>query len=396
MIRRESWMRRNNVSAVDLLLVVGVGGGLTVTILAPSNVAKFVEPSASFDAHRGVVLVVLVVFAVAATLVVGRLAATWGPVRVDRAVLRWQLSGPASRSRALWRRLASAAGGALVAATAVHGLLALVVPDVAPVVLAVGAASGAVAVSVAYIGQLVVDRRTGEVAPSRWRVSPGLLHRRTFSPCDGFAAAVGLAITMMDASWIADARVTRWQRRNGASASRLPCTVSGAFVRMDLRRLRRHPESVIRWLCWTVGGCAAAVLLDFHAVPMLVSTLSVWAAGVAVSGGLVSTTDSVLARSFGVSDGVLRRWHSVVPAAATLVAGVAVAVVSDVGVAGGVVMVVGAVTAVLRRALRPPLPFDAPMVIEPLVTGAAFAPTLLSVQVRGLMLAVVTGIVAGV
>ncbi|MCF8606558.1 DUF6297 family protein [Gordonia sp. HY442] len=393
MRRRENWLRRNNVSAVDLLLMVGVGGGLAVAVFEPTNVAKFAEPSAMFDEYQ---VAVIAAFAVATALVVGRFAATWGPVRVDRAVLRWKLSGSASRNRPLRRLLAIAVGCAFVADVAVHGALSLLIPESAMILLTVGGVSGLLAVCAAYVVQLLGDRRVGGSGMS-WplRLSPGRLHQRTFAPRDGFAAAVGLGISMMDASWIADARITRWQRQTGSKSGRLPWTPVGAFVGMDLRRLRRHPEAVTRWLCWTAAGIAVPIFVDFHAVPVFVSTLAVWSAGVATAGGLASVVDPTLARSFGVSDRDLRRWHCVVPAVATCTSAIAVAAASSLSPFGGAFLIVGTVASVLRRATRPPLPFDAPIVIEPLMTGAAFQPALFSTQMRGLLLAVVVGVVAG-
>ncbi|MCF8569317.1 DUF6297 family protein [Gordonia sp. HY002] len=393
MRRRENWLRRNNVSAVDLLLMVGVGGGLAVAVFKPTNVAKFVEPSAMFDDYQ---VAVIAAFATMTALVVGRFAVTWGPVRVDRAVLKWELSGPASRHRPLIRRLAVTVGCAVMADVAIHGALALLIPESATILLALGVGLGFAAVCAAYIAQLVRDRRMGASGvPGFARLSPGRLHQRTFAPRDGFAAAVGLGISMMDASWIADARITRWQRQTGSKSRGHPRTAEGAFVRMDLRRLRRHPEAAARWTCWTAVGIAVPVFVDFHAVPLFVATLAVWSAGVATAGGLTSVSDRVLARSFGVSDRDLRRWHCVVPTIATLVSATAVAAASSVSLFGSAFLIVGTVASVLRRATRPPLPFDAPMVIEPLMTGAAFQPALLSTQLRGLLLAAVVGVIAG-
>ncbi|MGO3328554.1 DUF6297 family protein [Gordonia sp. (in: high G+C Gram-positive bacteria)] len=362
-------------------------------VFEPSNVAKFAETSAIFDDHRGAVIAA---FVLATALIVGRFAATWGPVRVDRAVLKWELSGSASRHRPLRRRLAVAVGCAVMADVAIHGALSLLVPESATILLALGGAFGLIAVCAAYIAQLLGDRSVGARGFPRFgRLSPERLHQRTFAPRDGFAAAVGLGISMMDASWIADARITRWQRHTASKSGRLHRTAEGAFVRMDLRRLRRHPEAVVRWLCWTAVGIAVSILVDFHAVPLLISTLAVWSAGVATAGGLTSVSDPVLARSFGVSDRYLRRWHCVVPTIATLVSAAAVAAASSVSLFACAFLIVGTIMSVLRRATRPPLPFDAPMVIEPLMTGAAFQPTLLSAQLRGLLLAVVVGVVAG-
>ena len=84
-----------------------------------------------------------------------------------------------------------------------------------------------------------------------------------------------------------------------------------------------------------------------------------------------------------------------VPVIASALSGLAVAVAAGTGAVAAAVIVTGVVGAVLRRATRPPLPFDSPVVTEGLITGAAFQPALITAQLRGPILAVMTAVVAG-
>ncbi|MFC3242257.1 DUF6297 family protein [Gordonia humi] len=313
-------------------------------------------------------------------------------MRVDRETVRWTMSGPASRTRPLAGRLGVAAGCVLAATMLLHGALALLVSDTAVTVLVAGVGSAAVAIAVAYAAQLVRDRGRGN---GRAGISPGRLHRMSFAPRDGFAGAVGLAVSMMDASWIADARITRWQRRSSACRRRVRTTAATAFIGMDARRLTRHPEMIMRWACWTAVAVVCPLLLHFHRVPMLIPALAVWLAGTAASGGLAAATDPTLRRAFGVDDRQITLWHCVIPAGATVASALIAVVAAGPGPLGGAVMLLGCTVAVLRRATRPPLPFDAPVAIDSVMTGAAFQPALFAAQLRGLVAAVVTGLLAG-
>ena len=353
-----TWMRGHDVSVVDALVIAGVGGGLASSVLAPSRVATLVELAPWAVGHRTrVIAVVTVLVAVA----VARFGTVWGPVRVDPATARWTMSGPASRTPMLRRRLWRAVGVAVVAASIADGALALLVPSEALGIVGLGALAGSAGIAVAYLGQVRRDRRVGNRSAAG-RGSGGL-HRISFAPRDGLAGAVGLAVTMMDTSWITDARVTRWCGRWTAVArGGVPRSPAAAFLVVDLRRLRRHPEAIVRWLAWTLTAVACPVVLQFHHVPMLIPAVAVFAGGVAVSGGLVTAGDPVLRRAFGVADRDL---------------------------------LAGSVAAVIRRATRPPLPFDSPAVIDSVVSGAAFQPELLAAQMRGPLLAVVTGLLVG-
>ncbi|WP_341268100.1 DUF6297 family protein [Gordonia malaquae] len=390
--RRKSWMSRNDVSVIDLVLIVGVGGGIASWVLAPARVATVVELSAWADSHTGLVTgVVVVVIA----LVVGRFAATWGPVRVSREAAQWALSGPASRVPVLARRAAASVIVATTVSLGAAGAAVLVMPSHVWILMPLGAGAGLVGVGAAYAAQLSRDSRIGGRRPRRTAWSPGRLHRRTFAPRDGYAGAVGLAVTMMDGSWIDDARVTRWKSRKAATAGRLSSGPLSAFVTADLRRLARHPEQLVRWAAWTAVAVLVPIVLEFHHVPLLVSTIAVTCAGNATSGGLKSTSDRALRRAFGVSDAEITAAHCVIPGLATALSALCVGFGVGIGPAAGAVLVVGAVAAVIRRATRPALPYGSPAVTDGVLTGATFQPALLTAQLRGPMLTVVTALIAG-
>ncbi|MGW5524330.1 hypothetical protein [Gordonia sp. NPDC003950] len=56
----------------------------------------------------------------------------------------------------------------------------------------------------------------------------------------------------------------------------------------------------------------------------------------------------------------------------------------------------GCAVAVLRRGTRPPLPYDAPVVTESVVTGAATQPLMIAAQARGMVALIITAVAASV
>lgn len=359
-------------------------------MVTPDRVAGLVELTDAAARHRSAAVVVI-----AAAFVVWayRLATVWGPVRVDRAVLRWRLSGLAGRSSYLRRRLVGPLLSGLVAGALVGGAIGLLMPDIVVPVVGGCAAAGGLAVVAAAVAQAGCDRSRGAVRPPL-RLTPSRLHRTTFAPRDGYAGAVGLAVEMMDFSWMEHARVTRWMRRTSARSVRLSDgRALRSLVRLDAARMLRHPEAWMRAVSYVLLGTLAPLLLDVHQGAPLLSAILVYLAGSSFAVGLRTVSENRSLRlSFGIDDAVLRLGHAVVPVVATAAVAVVIAAAWQLGVVGAVVLVAGTGFAVVRRATRPELPYGGEVVADSTLTGAAFQPAMLAAQLRGSVAVVVTAV----
>ncbi|MFT3660472.1 MAG: DUF6297 family protein [Gordonia sp. (in: high G+C Gram-positive bacteria)] len=386
-------LRRADLGPVEIGLLVFVGGGLLVQVLRPSRVAQVVALSSGAAAHPGLVVSGVVVGVAASVFAI---SSRWGPVRVDPADLRWRLAGPADRSTVLRRRAVTVLGVALAAGAAVGGLTATLVPELAVVAVGGAAAGAAPGYVLAYLRQRRRDRRHGTTPPRASSLSPGNLHRKTFAPRDGYSGALGLALTMLDVSWLEEARVTRWQRaRVRAGGRSLPGGAASALMRVDLRRLLRHPDALVRWSVSVAAGVGAAVLLDFRHAETVVAVLAVYCAGCSVSGGLrVSVRSAALRRATGLSDRFVYGCHALIPVLGTLAAAAVVLPWWSLSPVAAVILAAGTAVAVLRRGLRPELRYDGPVTADPM-TGSAVNLQLFFAQIRGLGALAVTLLVAG-
>ncbi|MDF3282674.1 DUF6297 family protein [Gordonia sp. N1V] len=385
---RPHWMRRYDVSWVEVVFCVAVLAGGVGTLLAPSRVASVVQLTGAAATHPlPALLIGIIVVAVFAS----RWARVWGPVRVSRAVARWTLSGPAPRGRVLGRHLARVGISSILVCLCGAALLGLLRPDLMVASMIVGGTAGLTAAGAAYLAQVVDDRRRG-IAPPLRELSPATLHRRTIAPTDGYSGALGLTVSTMDVTWLTDARVVRWQRCHLASRGpRLVDSPTFSLVQLDFRRLRRHPDSVIRaLLCLMALMVIPQALLFRHGSAVVVAALA-YCAGNSVTDGLRTAGGGrALRRALALDDRTLWAAHMVVPGVVVAIATCIAALAWPLPGSSVVVLFVGSTIAVLRRATRPPLPYDSVVVNEPLVTGASVQPFLLTTQARGLVAMAVT------
>ncbi|MFZ2241525.1 MAG: DUF6297 family protein [Gordonia amarae] len=385
---RFGWMRRYDVSWIEVVFCGAVIAGFA-TLVTPARVAGIIELTPWASGHPVAVLsAVLVVTVVAAY----RWATVWGPVRVDRATLRWKLSDPAPRAPRLRRATVPVAVAIVCALTCAGAVLGLLWPDVLIYLVPSGAAGGLLAVAAAYRTQARTDRIRYPIRPVTTTDS---LHRNTIAPVDGYAGALSLAATMMDTGWIAQARTVRWQFTHHAAPVRaLHRNPLCALIQLDLRRLRRHPEAVVRA---TVAVAVSAVLpsvLTVHVgATVVVALLGMLAARSTALGLRGAAQASGVARMLAVTDRELLLPHVVIPALTAMLYSIVVLLVWNLGIVATVVLWAGVTLAACRHATRPDLPYDAPILIDSLVTGAAFSPHLLATQLRGYGLLAATALV---
>lgn len=197
---------------------------------------------------------------------------------------------------------------------------------------------------------------------------------------------------MMDLGWLLDARVVRWQRAHttGRRAS-LRAAPAVALVQLDVRRLLRHPDALARLAASVVAGVtlAAVVAVVPTVSPGVVAVLT-FCAGNSVASGLrdVAAHPGIV-RGLGRSDAFVRLAHAVVPTAAVVIAAAVLIPAWHLGIDTAAILVAGAGLAVWRRATRPPLPYDAAVVLDPL-HGTVVQPQLTLVQLRGVIAIAVT------
>lgn len=392
---RLAWMRRYDLSWVEVIFCAAIVIGGVVTVVTPAHVARIMVLTGTAASYPLPALIIAIL-ATACVFLSG--AITWGPVRVDRATARWSMSGPAPRHRPLRRRLIRVGLVTTSGCACSAALYALLFPAASLVLVAVGVVAGATVVAAAYIIQVIADRRRGTVPAPVRSLSLNTLHRNSFAPDDGYAGAVGLAATMMDISWLLDARVVRWQRRHLARASR-PLTLRPllAVAQWDARRVCRHPDALIRWAL-----CLAAVLALGHGVAIahgigVMAAALTYCAGNAMSGGLrTASTTPGIRRALALDDRHLSGALMVVPTVALVGLAGAAAVTFGLGWVQLAILVVGVTFAVWRRGTRPPLPYESPIVTDSLATGAAVQPMLIASQLRGVIATVITGLLIGV
>ncbi|MGV9669978.1 DUF6297 family protein [Gordonia sp. NPDC003504] len=392
---RLGWMRRYDFSWFELIFCVAVLDGFASWLLTPARVSHVATLTGVAATHPTIIGCVIV-----AAIAVGayRWTVVWGPVRVEGAMMRWQLSGPGPRGPELAGRLGGIVITVVAGCTAAGALLGLLAPDSLVTVVGVAAGLGLVAAICAYGTQVVADRRHGCAPPPTWQWSPNRLHRSTIAPADGYAGALGLAASLMDFSWITDARIVRWKRgATSAPTRRLHRNPYVALAQIDFRRLRRHLDGVLRALiCIAVLLVAPQVVSIAHAATAVITVL-ISCAGNAVATGLRNASESVaIRRALGLDDRRITRAHMAVPGSVILIAAAAAAVAWSLTPASAVICFVGCAVAVLRRGTRPPLPYDAPVVTESVVTGAATQPLMIAAQARGMVALIITAVAASV
>lgn len=390
-------MRRYSVSWSEVLFCAAVSAGVLVGVLSPSRVAAVVELSGAARDHPELSLSIVVA---AASVVVTWAAVVWGPVRVSRARARWMLSGPGDRQRTLAGALARVWAVCLLALLVIAAAAALLAPVTLPVLLAVGAVCAGIGCPAAYAVQVAVDhRRYPSRASSRWcntmRWRPKYLHRNTFAPEDGLASAMAVATSMMDSRVLGDACIVRWQLAHRLSAAgRTETGPVLTLVRSDLRRLLRHQVSLLHWGICVAASVLAANALVIHYGGAVPAVALIYAAGVSMAGGLRQAAGSRALRcATGRSDRYVYGCLSLIPVAAVLVAAAITLPVWGMSPPQIGIVVVGAVVAVVRGATRPPLPYDAPVLSDP-VTGAPVQPLLFLALARGPVAVVVTAVAA--
>lgn len=383
---RFEWMRRYNFSWLEMALCLGVGGGILAQLLTPDRVAAVVTLT---DRAAAQTVPLLLGASTIAAVAVGYAALLWGPVRVAPATARWELSGPGSRAPRLARSLAACAAAVIASCLAASLLLGLLAPTLIPLAIACGLGGGVIATAVTYGGQALRGVRRRRLSS----LSLNRLHRNTFAPRDGFAGAVGLAVSMMDVTWLADTRITRWQQRAVRVLTRpLPLSAPWALIRLDIRRLRRHPGTVVRVIAATLASIAISQLLVIYWGSALFLAGLGYTAGLSVAGGLRTVCEVPgIAKGFGVSDRFIRATHSVLPATAVLGYCSVVTPFWGLSAAQTIVAVLGIAGSVVWRATRPPLPFDAETYVDP-ASGAAIQVRLVRAQLRGADLFVATAI----
>ena len=390
---RFRWMRRYDFTWIELVFCVAVIGGGLVTLLMPSRVARVVELSGSAAEHPTAAILVAVA---AVGVAVHRLSAVWGPVRVKAATARWRLSGPDDRTPLLLRRLAAVGAAVIGSCVAASAILATLHPASVVAALTAGATTGVLAISAAYGRQVCVDRRHS--SPLAHGISPKRLHRNSFSPRDGYSGALQLATSMLDTEWLIDNRTVRWQRRHSATPTQpLPGSLVAAAIELDRRRLLRHPDACIRWVVYIVAIVVVPQALVVHHGATLVLAAFAYGAGNSLTGGLHAISgNTALRRATGLADRPIMLAHMVLPAIGVVLACVVGALAWQLSIAASSVLLCGTLFAVYRRATRPPLPYDAPTVTEPLVTGAAIQPQLFAGMLRGTIAMLATGSIVGV
>ncbi len=374
-----------------VVMTVAVVGGLGWYFLQPERVAGVVGVVSGLGSPTPVLVGWTVALCV---LIVGTALWWWGPIRVSRAEAMWQLSGPADRGPVLRARRVRASMTALMGCLVVAVVASILDWASAPVLLGTG--------GLCAVGLMVVtswrQHRAGEAlfehpgSGSLWPVKR--LHRDVVAPDDGFVAAARLAVVTMDLGWLSTARVVRWERGNTRSHSRvLPLGRARACLAADLARLRRRPGDLIVFVVVVVVGLALSQTLYLTSIAPAVAVVLAYRAGCAVSGGLRRLTEEpALRRALGGSRLVVTAVHSVVPIGAVLLWCVVASLTWHPSVVAMLVVVVGAAIAVIRRATRPDLPFDAPVYITG--QGGATQPLLLLAMARGPAAVVLTGLVA--
>lgn len=391
------WMRRYDVSWFEVTFYGAVLCGLIAAVITPSRVASVIELDGFAAGHPELWLSIAIVVA---AMAIGRGAVVWGPVRVSRAVMRWELCGPGDRRPPLLGALTGVCLAVTATVFAVTGLAIVLAPAAAVTLSLAGAGCAVGACVTSYLTQVTVDmqRHPRQSGGRSWRRrwSPEWLHRSTISPADGLVSAVSVAVSMMDPTWLDDARIVRWQRANTAAAGAAAARRAGlAVLRLDLRRLLRHPGSLAAWLVWVGVSITVAQAFVVHIGGWLPAVVGIYGAGCAVAGGLRQAANTpALRRSTGRSDRYLYTWLSVLPVTAVVLAALVSLPFWGMSAVQVAVVAVGASVGVVRSRTRPPLPYDAPVVTDP-VTGSGWQPLLLLAMFRGPVAVIVTAVLAG-
>ncbi|GGF24011.1 DUF6297 family protein [Williamsia phyllosphaerae] len=384
-------MRVDTDNLPGVVMTVAVVGGLGWYLLQPERVSGVV----GVEPGLGSTTPVLVGWTVAScTLIVGTALWWWGPIRLSRAQAVWHLSGPADRGPVLRAQRLRASMSALMGCLAVAVVASILDWSSAPALLGAGLVSAAALMTAASWRQHRSSDALFEHTDRRARRSVERLHRDVVAPDDGFIGAARLAVVTMDLGWLSTARVVRWELGNTRSRSRvLPLGRARACLSADLTRLRRRPGDLIVFAVVVAVGLAMSQTLYLTSIAPAVAAVLAYRAGCAMAGGLRRLTEEpALRRALGGSRVEITAVHSVVPVVAVLLwCGVA-SLTWHLSAVALVVVTIGSAVAVVRRATRPDLPFDAPVYVTG--QGGAVQPLLLLAMARGPAAVVLTGLVA--
>lgn len=426
-------MTRDDVPG--LLLTAVVGAGLLWNLSGTDALGGLV----STDRSVGPPVLIACLWAAAAVLaVVGTLAWWWGPIRVPTNRARWELSGGGDRGPVLHRALrvvaaAITAGGSLIAlliGVVTRGSTGPGLGGIADAVVT-GAITAGVAVAGAVIAQLIRGRQAGARSPSRRSVcrelspeQPPRAHRprsvvwgqisaafrrggpprwsvarlplRVIAPEDGAAATARMVTITGDMDHIDTARRIRWCAEHVAGRTRRVARRSllGSLVVADALRTARRPGDLVIWACVVTATVVLGLSASITTIGPAIAALLAYRAGGALASGLRTlTTTPALARAMPLPRHQILLAHSVLPTLGILVWSViAAAMLPGIPATVWPIVVIGAVAAVIRRATRPELPWDAAVYITS--QGGVAQPHLMFALMRG-HIAIVLVAVAG-
>ncbi|GAA1460951.1 DUF6297 family protein [Williamsia maris] len=386
-------MRIDTDDLPGVVMTGAVVAGLGWYFLQPERVAGVVGVASGLGSPTPV----LVGWTVAlCALIVGTALWWWGPIRVSRAEAMWKLSGPGERGPVLRARRMRASMVAVMGCLVVAVVASILDWSSAPVLLGTAATCAVTLMTAASWRQHRSSEALFEHTDRGARRSVERLHRDVIAPDDGFIAAARLAVVTMDLGWLSTARVVRWERGNARSRSRvLPLGRARACLAADLARLRRRPRDLVVFMVVVAVGLAMSQTLYLTSIAPAVAVVLAYRAGCAVSGGLRRLTEEpALRRALGGSRLVVTAVHSVVPVGAVLLWCLVASLTWHLSVVALLVVAIGAASAVVRRATRPDLPFDAPVYVTG--QGGATQPLLLLAMARGPAAVVLTGLIATV
>ncbi|GAB3494830.1 hypothetical protein GCM10027521_43570 [Amycolatopsis cihanbeyliensis] len=191
----------------------------------------------------------------------------------------------------------------------------------------------------------------------------GRLTRAALASGRDIAEATAVATTFLEPTILWSLLLLRRMRGIGRVRS---ATLSGrrvtALIRADIARLRRNRAAVALWLCLLPVPYLATAVLPAMLVPA-VHLVAAFLVTTRLANGLrVVFGSAALRRAIGGRDRVLLLAHLVVPAAGTLLWGLATSpAIPSMRILATAISIVGAVLVTYRIATRPPIEYVSPM-----------------------------------